>query len=478
MPFRAEYNCCKSYGCPNCGKPELSLYSRSDRLGYDSWHCPLCGAYPPVLFNTPILALSEQIYLEKSSALKMPACHCQSPYWMLNGKTSGGSQRIKCKTCKLSATLPNANRLSQNLQPLMDALVEGVMPQQLQEYCNLENKRFGQLVSQLSQILDCVSWYWEAGQQFTSIETRSYVQSCRSGYRHLDRKHQSAHAWTLITADTTTGYVILISDNALFDTSKLATEVEKQSLYQMPQREVGYEQTSDVLQKAKFTYDKILNRSQFDQLAYCSSLHSKLRDALLLRPVYAAHSHMQNLHTSLLYRPPSHMFLEHESLLRGATITAFSEEVKAGKTDLYYLHTTKRSNADRVQHQSKKSEKVISWWSERWQRLEFESESGKWDVGIGYLTETDSDAPNPVAQFSNSHPGMVSAFWEQYGFWLPQGYAERLSISRVHMWQNIYRYLYNMVFADIPRIELPKELSPGKIKSLIDYINQAQLQSH
>lgn len=477
MPFRAEYNCCKSFGCPNCGKPDLSLYSRSDRLGYDSWYCPKCGAYPPVLFNTPILTLSEQIYSEKSSVIKTPECHCQKASWTLNGKTSGGSQRIKCKSCRSTATLPNATRLSYNLQPLMDALLEGIQPQQLQKHCNLDNKRFGQLISQLSQVLSCASRLWESGQIFVSTETKSYVQSCRSGYRHVDCRHQPAHVWTLITADTTTGYVILISDNALFDRSKLATEVEKQSQYQMQQKEAGCDQISDVLHKAKFTYDKILNRSQFDQLAYCSARHTKLRDALLLRPVYAAHAHMQNLHARLLCSPPKHMFLEHESLLRGATITAFSSEVTIGSTDLYYIHTTKRSNTDDVQHQSKKSEKVMSWWNERWQRVEFESGFGKWDVGIGHLTETDSDDSNPVEQFSSSHPGMVSAFWEQYSSWLSQEYAERISISRVHMWQSIYRYLYNVLYASTSGLEMPDKVNPMKIKSLIDYINQAQLKA-
>lgn len=51
MTFRQEYNGCKSFGCTNCGVPDLSLYSRSNRLGYDAWHCPECGAYPPVLIN-------------------------------------------------------------------------------------------------------------------------------------------------------------------------------------------------------------------------------------------------------------------------------------------------------------------------------------------------------------------------------------------------------------------------------------------
>lgn len=43
MTFRQEYNGCKSFGCPNCGVPDLSLYSRSNRLGYDSWHCLSVG---------------------------------------------------------------------------------------------------------------------------------------------------------------------------------------------------------------------------------------------------------------------------------------------------------------------------------------------------------------------------------------------------------------------------------------------------
>ncbi|MCV5960991.1 hypothetical protein OFO30_36970, partial [Escherichia coli] len=66
------------------------------------------------------------------------------------------------------------------------------------------------------------------------------------------------------------------------------------SRYQLTQQEEAPNE-SDVFLQAQRTYDKILSRSQFDQLAYCDGSHAKSKEVLLTRPVFAAHAHMQNL---------------------------------------------------------------------------------------------------------------------------------------------------------------------------------------
>lgn len=216
MTFRQEYNGCKSFGCPNCGVPDLSLYSRSNRLGYDSWHCPECGAYPPVLINEPILALAHQLQQQTFELKLLPHCECRLPAWQCYGRTAVGSPRVKCRCCQKTATLLNPNKESHTLQPLLDALLAEVSPKDLQYKLGLNHRRFSQSLERLASMLDTFSRLYERHLSFSNIQTRSFVQVARSGFRHHGREQRAAHVWTLCSADAQTGYVLLLSDNAWF----------------------------------------------------------------------------------------------------------------------------------------------------------------------------------------------------------------------------------------------------------------------
>lgn len=170
MTFRREYNGCKSFGCPNCGVPDLSLYSRSNRLGYDAWHCPECGAYPPVLINEPILALAHQLQQQTFELKLLPHCECRLPAWQRYGRTAVGSPRVKCRCCQKTATLLNPNKESHTLQPLLDALLTEVSPKDLQYKLGLNHRRFSQYLERLASMLDTFSRLYERHLSFSNIQ--------------------------------------------------------------------------------------------------------------------------------------------------------------------------------------------------------------------------------------------------------------------------------------------------------------------
>lgn len=467
MSFRAEYNGCKTYGCPNCGNPDLSLYSRSDRLGYDAWLCSECGSYPPVLLNLPIIALAEQTRVRQLNNSPFRACGCKQPHFQRYGFTASGSQRVQCTVCRQVITLPNSLNVADKLQPIMSALVNRVPPESIQETCGISRKEFSKRIDQLSQLLAHVSRQWETNINFSFIQTRATIQICRSGLQHSNSQQKETHLWTLSSADSATGYMLLLSDNALYTDTTLSSEVLHQSLYHLNEIEMNLTSDTDVLSKAELTYSKILSRSQFDKLAYCLRRNAKSKDAKIIRPVYAAHAHFQNLHLLLNEMPPSAFILEHESFLRGAAITAFSEEIRKGQTDLYYCHLTELVKSLKLPATTK----TISWWNEKWYRLLHEVEYGSWSVGIGVLTKKKSK----LSQLLPSHPNWNQYFWDGFNNWLTPEYTRRISLKRLHQWQTIYQYLYNFVLTDRANIKAKYKVDPGQINSIVKALNHQKL---
>ena len=460
MPFRVEYNGCKTYGCPNCGQQDLSIYSRSNRLGYDAWHCPECGAFPPVLSNQPIIELAQQIKREQFDLAIFDSCDCLQPQLHRYGFTASGSQRVKCAQCQQVVTLPNVEKLSKQLQPIMDALIKGVTPDNLQKVCKLSNKAFSQRITMLANLLTYASRQWEANFSLPLIQTRTCVQTCRSGFQHHQSQQRETYLWTVSSADARSGYMLLINDNALSSQSSLLSEALPSGIYKLDAVEQKVEDDEDVLSKAEKTYSKIMARSQFDMLAYAEHRHALSKEALIFRPVYAAHAHFQNLRQKVISFPPQAIVLEHESFLRGAAITAFCEEVSRDQTALFYCHVQKQMPNSK----STAMTKTMSWWNEKWYRLFIDYAQSYWHVGIGVLTNKQFR----VEQLFPSHPNWNQYFWHEFNGWLSPEYARRISLKRLHQWQDIYRYFFNLVFDD--RLEVGNKLGvmPAEISSVVE----------
>ncbi|NVJ58034.1 MAG: hypothetical protein HWE19_16890 [Vibrionaceae bacterium] len=467
MAFRQEYNCCKTYGCPNCGNPDLALYSRSNRLGYEAWHCDQCGAYPPVLLNQPILALAQQIQTHRHHNSVFPQCRCANPKIHRFGFTRQGSQRIKCSCCGVVNALPNVQTLVRKLQPILDVLISGVPPSQLQKACKLPNKTFAQNMSLMCELLNHASRMCEKHLSIVGVQTQTSVHSCRSGFLHQNHKQSAAHLWTVSSADAHSGYILLINDNALFDTGSLNSHMLEKSRYQLDEHE-EQQINQDVLVNAESTYNKILARSQFDQIAYSTQAHAQCKDAVILRPVYAAHAHFQNLKALLAPSLPHYILLEHESFLRGAAITAFDRAVRRGGLDLYYHHLSRISADARCDT----STRVMSWWNEKWHRIQVSNESGQWQIGVCGLT---ANKRNLTSLFP-SHPDWNGEFWRGFNDWMGEKYPQRISIQRFKQWQAIYRFLFNVVFDDRANIS-QDGLNPSSIEQLVlAMINQRYFQ--
>ncbi|KOO07416.1 hypothetical protein AKJ31_11010 [Vibrio hepatarius] len=184
--------------------------------------------------------------------------------------------------------------------------------------------------------------------------------------------------------------------------------------------------------------------------------------------MYAAHAHFQNLNALLSHSQPHYILLEHESFLRGAAITAFDHAVRKGELDLYYHHLARIS--DKTEFDA--STRVMSWWNEKWHRIQISNESGHWQIGVCGLTANKRN----LTSLYPSHPNWNGEFWRGFNDWMGEKYPQRISIQRFKQWQAIYRFLFNVVFDD--RTDVSQDgLNPSSIEQLLnDLITQRYFQ--
>lgn len=498
--FRIEYNGCKSYGCPNCGRSDLSLYQPSERLGYPAYHCPLCDAYPPVLLNEPILALNQQ--LVESTLYPAPwltlSCDCKpdfaATYWSYYGRTQAGSQRFKCQQCGTVKTEVNGQRYHKTLQPWLEALIQGVQPADLQQHLNINSKLFYQRLVQLSELLEATSRKFEhlalAQNPHLTLQTRSHILECRSGFKRDNSNNQHTHLWLLSTAESHSGYQLFISDNLLTQPYLERYTNAQHGQYVLANKEVEIEKTNQVLLRAERTYQKILARSQFDQFAYTDSQYAKNSEGIVLRPVYAAHAHMQHIKHICQKQQRLSLILEHESFIRGSAIFAFMPQSDfTPHIDLFYIHSHQHKNIKQTEPRFKnfsaainipnphlepsraQQTRSLSWWQEKWIGFEHNYGDLHWSVGIGNLTPNPYLTQQHIPDLLTTHADWQQDFWQAFDAWLPAHQRKKISHKYLSHWLKVFRFLYNKEheLRQLSDVQLVSPYKMTHIQKLVDY---------
>ncbi|WEM45289.1 hypothetical protein PTW35_19575 (plasmid) [Photobacterium sp. DA100] len=505
--FRNEYNGCKTFGCENLGNPDLNLYTPSSRLGYPAYYCPKCGAYPPKLLNRPIITLANYIDQQRRNAITSLSlqCRCQGQLpgdnpvqrqWRPHDKTRIGTQRLRCSQCHTVASLANPKKQARSLQPLLDLLLSGCPANELQIRSALNKKLFYQRLRTLTQLLEAVSYSyeqcWLAQQHTVSLHTHSHVVRCRSGLsasnntkvKSAKLKQRGLDCWFLTTADSATGYLLLISDNLLPQSSMDIRKAhqchhpDESGEYTLDSIEQAVPPSKDVLHTAKLTYQKIMSRQQFDKLAYCTREFAKSNEGTLLRPVYAAHSHFQNLKQHLPSNIDLNLVLEHESFIRGAAITAFAEQVKLDQANLYYLHAFPCHEPSFASSEVTSNKQTLSWWHEKWYQFSHHNQCEHWQLGLGVLTHTGQLEISTKNNAVPTRPDWHNQFWCHFDNWLPASYRSKISHAQLMQWIGIFRYLYNFSgrYLAIPQFQNHESFSEsngwGSVEYLVDTVNK------
>ena len=463
--MKTEFNGCKSFDCINLANPDLSIYKRNNQLGFDSYQCLECGAFTPILDNNSMLTLYNQISQSKN-AIQAPYCpNCtKKTRTQAYGTTKSGSPRRRCCQCAHIFSLLNPATLSLKLQAMLDAITNGKTPSLLHHHLGLNSKVFYARLTQLSQLLEHVTQLLVTDIVQTEnplilhTKTKTNTVMLRSG----SARQSGLKCWGLSTVDCKLGFQILNSDNLLLDNS------HSKDLYQLNNVEPKHKENHSSFSSVEMTYKKIFSRHKFDDIAYAYQSETKTKEGVILRPVYVAHAHYLLLNTLISENKKFQLLLEHESFLRGSSITNFEKRVKQNQCNLYYLYASP-STPD---YSNQINRKNIGWWNETWEKFTQQCQNKHWDITLCNLT----NGPHP--NLNSIRLDWHADFEQHFTQWLPISKQRMLSHKVYMQWHHIFTYIYNVIYCDKRKNALLKlNIDFKSIESLVGFVNYKHVSS-
>lgn len=352
LKFRTNFNCCKTVACENFGLSESDSYiHQSERLGYLSVECTLCGSNPPWINNDLVKeVLFEK--LKKQFAHKITGCKKCSPYFFINrsplsklhGFTSAGTQRKKCTKCRAVFTLPgfkNADALKRVLKSIIEKKEIKIA---LQE-SGLSTRLYYFYLSKLALLLSNFSRNNEE-----KVLQREYLGMHSEG-RLIELTH-SRGFYTLFSAEIGSGYILLQTNNL----TKLS--FSDAFLYKERLNTIITNIDSDNLELVLLgRYQSNLKRNHFEQLIIGNI--KPIVNCNAIYPDKVAYIHFQLLKLITCNAQYYEHYIEHETILRSGAIMASLTDIQNNVANIYYFLPF-------ISEDTKLSGKRLGWWRDIW----------------------------------------------------------------------------------------------------------------
>jgi len=447
--FTKDFNSCKTVGCDNFGVSESDSYvQKSERLGYLSTECTLCGSNPPWINNELVRdLLSEKLTLQFGQ--KVIGCKKCSPYFFisdtppskLHGFTSAGTQRKKCSQCGsvfTRAEYKNVSALKSVLAAVIDkkevsiALKESALPARL----------FYFYLNKLASIFS----------NFSRLNEQKVLQGGYLGMhsegRLLNLNHQRG-IYSLFTAEIESGYVLLQTNNL----SKLA--IPDDYLYDEVENTMIVNSSSKNIESVLLDrYQSNLKRNHFEQLIVGNI--SPITKCNAFYPDKVAYVHFQLLKGFTVNVQHYDHYLEHESTLRSAALMSSLTEIEQSRANIYYFLPFANNLDDRLDG------KPLGWWNDIW----FSNEVGAFSLITNKL-KGDST-------FKLNKSEGVEQFYRYLNHSMNKNVSSMQVIDNL---SEIYRTVYNYclpedgetracLFGVADRAYLPEELLEEALKQL------------
>lgn len=412
--FRKNFNCCKTVACENFGVSESESYiHKSERLGYLSVECTLCGSNPPWINNDLVAeVLSEK--LEKQFGQKVVGCKKCSPYFFmyadpaarLHGFTSAGTQRKKCSQCSAIFTQPDFKNVDA-LQRVLASLIEGKDIKTAIQESGLAARLYYFYLNKLAIIFS----------NFSRSNEQEVLQRTFLGMHSEGRLMELTHMrgfYTLFTAELESGYILLQTNNLTKHSFGDAF------IYNERANTMVTNIDSDNLELVLLgRYQSNLKRNHFEQLIIgdikpivrCNSIY----------PDKVSYIHFQLL--KLITSNVSHYdhYIEHESILRSGAIMSSLEDIQSGAANIYYFLPF---SSEDTQLTGKK----LGWWSDIW----FSNQVG------AFSSLTRKLKPNPSFKLKNGQA--IEHFFQYLNSSLNKSVNSMQVIDDI---SEIHRVLYN-----------------------------------
>ncbi|HXY54816.1 MAG TPA: hypothetical protein VEM40_09130 [Nitrospirota bacterium] len=400
-----QVNFCKNVECSNFGVPAdtkkqpkgkgakargADSYSVNSRKGYHgkvapALECDLCGEKPPIKSN---LAIYEEMnrmlgyFIEQPTGCpdeKCPNHHVDvkagKPYYQSFGRTKSGSQRFRCKLCKTTFAVGISTRRQR--QPYKNVqvfrLLVNKMP--LKRICEAAD-------ISMPTLYDKIDFLHKQCIEFASIREkellngmhirRLYVAIDRQDYvinwnRSLDKRNVVLSS--VGSADSTTGYVFGMHLNFDPVADPVAIEYDSEGLKdyekRAPFRKYArlwlrqdyddaaanpspqiWNNSSSLMGDIESTYQNSLNREDVEVPDAPDETTKLPSYGMQIHTDYTLYGHFFFLKKLFTGVDKIRFFMDQESGIRSACLSAFVDEIKAGKCDAFYVRINKALTVD------------------------------------------------------------------------------------------------------------------------------------
>ena len=312
-PLKIRMNVCKSWPCPNLGIADAADYSFPVyRLGYRAMECMKCGGLPPLFDEKECNDWFAQLMKRKQGDTGIGCPHCYSLSLICYGRTQSGSTRFQCRDCKHVFTPKHLTQQHMaKIEQILFLLSLGHNTSDTEKYRSLAQ---------------AVNWYernmYDPAEVIKNMATQIYSLSFQG-------KTAKQYLYIIVSTDVKSGRVLQITSNYC------PWEAGDSLHYQSSRYPVAEICDAEPVEQVQRREAEFMTRSQFDEIHYGSAEMKRNEQGSIVRPVIAMHGHFQRLKRR--YPCVSHHYLAHECVLRGAAITAWSSEVRSGKTHLWYV---------------------------------------------------------------------------------------------------------------------------------------------
>ncbi|MDD5241678.1 MAG: hypothetical protein PHG47_08155 [Sulfuricella sp.] len=495
-----QVNYCKNPACLNYGVPALEKLSGQKRVsaGHDSYiasgggtsmpvlKCKLCNEFPSIKSNVAIAEelnrMLADLRLEPEPSCPDTQCANHSVpvttgkgHYQSYGKTHSGSKRYLCNVCKRTFTVSFKSTIRQRHEDknqLIFSLLMNKSPmRRICEVADINPKTLYQRINFFYE--QCKTFVADREQQLLEgkVFPRLYIAVDRQDYtvnwsNQDDKRNVVMHA--VGSADHGTGYVFGMHLD--FDPSLDPAQIEQDAAALNDQsisypfrryarlwlksdytdyirqrrrlvKRVGY--ARDVTNDVADTYGELADRLDIEAPLSQSFDTTLPKKGMQVHSEYTLYGHFFYLKHLFGGVEKMRFFLDQESGIRAACLSAFSEEIKARKADAFYVRINKdltvneRRQAlaisraefekaknnypslkgsevellliqDRLQHMS-----TIGKWSDRWLLHPFPSMSEP-EKAICYMTNYGDYAADHLARlYSKASLHSIDRFFMQ-----------------------------------------------------------------
>lgn len=411
-----QVNFCKNPVCENFGAPASTQkqprgpgaskdnrdkyqLNRGGRKKVTQLICLCCGETPPVKSNQAISDEAKRIsrYLEHATPeASCPNTKCANHgkgisagkvLYQAYGKTTSGSPRYRCKACNKTFSVKRAT--TGQKQPHKNKLIFKLLMNKLpfRRICEVADVGMPTIYNKIDFLhRQCLAFVAERERKLLDgkhIE-RLYISVDRQDYVVNWAKREDKRNVTLSaigSADNQTGYVFQMSLNYDYDADVNFIETDALQLNdavnqyafrkyarlwlqadytESVQRSVSNKQcTTDLSGDITTTYEQAIKRDNVEASELVALSQMLPNKGMQVHSDYTMYGHFFHLHSLLGGVEKIRFFLDQDSGIRAACLSAFQKEVSSRVCDAFYVRINKTYTVDEKRQVLADSRKVF-----------------------------------------------------------------------------------------------------------------------